>query len=649
MAATNKRVYITNNTGTFVNRTPQRSAPLPANCITTSNTFSTISIAQKSHGLIVGDRVLLSGASAVGGITANQINTALTVTSVTDVDNYVLTTTGTATSSTTGGGSSIRVYANRQFFVPLGTNPIALTSGSRSAVITHNSHGCSVGDYVKISGSATYSYGGLGATASYTGDYEIVSATTNTFTITLANASDTTNATTGGSDMVAAYELGSGSTVYSVGAGWGAGGWGNNGWGQTVADAEEEFSSQVRVWSGDQFGEDIIACPKGGPIYLFDNSKGADAVNGATARLEEISMISGAQNCPTAANFVLVGAEDRRVFAFGTTNYGTTTFDPMLIRWSNEEDQSNWTVSSTTTAGYKRLSYGSEIVCAIKTKGEILVFTDTALYSIRPSDKFVYGVYLISSNIDILGPSSAIAVDDVVIWMGRENFFMYDGTVNVLPSTIRQHVFEGINYSQSYKVACGSNRLFREIWWFYPSGTSEENDKYAVFNYSEKLWYYGTMGRSAWVDSGFGAFQYPIAASSDGYLYSHEDGFDDGSTTPATAISAWVKSGPLEIESGNRFSFVRKIVPDITFENSTADDPAVTMTVIPKNYPGSTEGSSDSEDIARAAEVPVERFTTKKGIRVRGRQILFKVSSDDLGVMWRLGVNRIEVRPDGAK
>lgn len=632
---TNYKYYIDDGLGNLNDSTPLREVPLLDNPITVNASTTTVEVTHKLHGLPTGTRVKISGVSgSVNGIPQSELNAVHTITAVgANTYRFTVATTSGGT-PTTGGGTNVSVYADNEFYSPLTLNPITYTAGSNEFQIFHEDHGAAINDVVTILGTDS-SHGG-----SLVGTFQVAEVIDDDNYKIVGNYTSNGSSTSGGPNVRIMYEMASGSENYSTGSGWGAGPWGSGGWGE--GEVSGGFGTQARMWSADQFGEDHIACARGGPIFIYDTSRG-------DVRLYDVCLISGAKKCPEEANFILVSSEDRRVFAFGTNDYTTGTFDPMLIRWSNEESASDWEISDTKTAGFLRLSLGSEIVCAARSKGEILVWTDVALYAIRPSSDFVYGVYMISPNIDILGPSCVVSVDDAVFWLGRENIFVYNGSVKPLQCPVRQRVFSDINISQSYKCAAGSNRIFREAWWFYPSEDSAEADKYLVFNYAENVWYYGNMERTAWSDAGFGAFSFPMASDHDGYIFYHENGIDDGSTTPDSPITAYIESGPLELAEGNKFSFVNRFIPDVTFDGSDNSSPSIDVSIIPKNYPGSQRGTPDSKAVERLATFPVETFTSKKDVRIRGRQIIFKVSSSLSGVMWRLGINRMEVREDGAK
>lgn len=447
----------------------------------------------------------------------------------------------------------------------------------------------------------------------------------------------------GGASMEISYYLPTGGVDAYTGNGWGGGGWGEGPWG---GGSNYFVAGQgLRLWSSDNFGEDLIINPRGFGIYYWDASAGG--------RAEDISTLDGADETPVICNYTLVSSADRRVFAFGTNNIGEDALDPVLIRWSDSESAADWNPSVTNTAGDLRLSLGSEIYCAAVAKGQILVWTESSLHTLQfIGGDLTYGTQLLSPTIDILGPNAAIAVGDFAMWMGRENFYIYDGSVKIVPCAVREYVFSSINLNQAWKVAAASNGLHREIWFFYPSSSSTENDRYVVFNYTDNAWYFGNMDRTAWVDRG--VQNYPIAASPNSDMFFQEYGFDDGSTDPATPLNSYITSGPIEIDSpdlgdGDRFSFVRRIIPDITFINSTNETPSVDYVLTASNYPGGPTYAPGGGTVVQTISTPVAQYTPRIDTRIRGRQFTITITDDQLGVNWRLGIQRFDIQPDGRR
>jgi len=515
------------------------------------------------------------------------------------------------------------------------TNPFAATDGSSTITVTDSAHGCTDGDFVTFSGAT--SLGGNVTSTVLNKEYEITYVDANTYTITVAvtaNASDTGN----GGTVTAAYQINVGLNTMVGGTGWGAGTWSRGTWGSA---ASLSATNTLRLWSQDNYGEDLIFNVRNGGIYYWDASAGY------TTRGVTLASLSTDPSTPTLAAQVLVSDRDRHVVAFGANQGGSTAQDPLLIRFSSQEDPFTWTPTATNTAGDLRLGSGSSIIHAIETKREILVFTEIALYSMQYiGPPYTFGIQMISNNISINGYNSAVAIEDTVFWMGDQEFYVYTGKTDPLQCTLKGYVFNDFNYNERDKVYAALNSEFNEITWFYPSANSSENDRYVTFNYREQVWTYGNMARTAWIDHG--VRQYPIGASPDHYLYNQEYGLDDGSTTPATPLNAYIESSPLDIGEGDRFSFVRRIIPDVTFINST-NSPQLDLIIKTQNYPGSNYQNGSDSGVSRTAVVPVEQYTQVSDIRLRGRSIILRVESNRLGTCWRLGSPRIEIQQDGRR
>ncbi|HBR55781.1 MAG TPA: hypothetical protein DEA82_16980, partial [Flavobacteriaceae bacterium] len=459
-------------------------------------------------------------------------------------------------------------------------------------------------------------------------------------TFVFASTSDSAN---GGSSVVGAYQINTGLDTTIVGNGWSAGGWGRSTWG-SAADLTASGDT-LRIWSHDNFGEDLVINVRDGGLFYWDKSTAL----GVNARAVPISSLAGANKVPIIAKQVIVSDIDRHVIAFGCdpeTAEGTQ--DPLLIRFSDQENITEWQSLITNTAGDLRIGSGSKIVTAIETRQQILVFTDVSLHAMQfLGPPFTFGINSISEGITIASPLSAIAVEDNVFWMGAEEFYVYGGTVQRLPCSVRDYVFSNINSNQLEKVTAGVNSAFSEVTWFYPSASSEENDSYVTYNYQQKIWYYGTLSRTVWLDRGVNAE--PIAAGTDHFLYLQEIGFDDGSTSPSTAISSYIESSQMDLGDGEQFSFMRRLIPDMTFRNSTAAVPSATMTLKVRNFPGGNYLDSNENSITKTASVPIEQFTEQVFVRLRGRSFAFRIESEDTGVAWRLGSPRVDIRPDGRR
>jgi hypothetical protein len=554
---------------------------------------------------------------------------------------------------TLGGNNLIGVGTNLKFYISQGgmyydvtplrdtetlVDPFSTTSGSPIVEVTDAAGGYIDGDFVTFSGATAV--GGL----TLNGEYQISYDVGTTYTITASsNASSTA---TGGGTVTAAYQINVGPAFQSPLTGWGAGGWGLGAWGVGVSSPDA-----LRLWSQSNFGEDLIFNPRGGGLYYWEASGGVSGNRG-----EDIALILGSSDCPTKANRVLVSDISRFVFAFGATDIGSATLDPLLVRWSDQEDYLNWTPTATTQAGSLRLSLGSSIVTALQSRQEVLVWTDTAVYSLQYlGPPFVWGAQIVGDNISIAGPNATAIASGVTYWMGLDKFYKYDGRTQTLRCDLRQYIFDDINQLQMEQVCCGTNEGFNEVWWFYCSADSVVIDRYAIYNYGEDIWYYGNLGRTAWLDSGLQSG--PIAATYVNNLVNHEVGNDDGTGDALVPIEAYISSAEFDLNDGHNFSFVWRALPDITFRGSTNNglSPSVTMTLLPLRNSGSgytnppSVGGSNSAGITRTAVFPIEEFTGQVYPRVRGRQMALRIDSTTLGVAWQMGAFRLDLRPDGRR
>lgn len=548
----------------------------------------------------------------------------------------------------------------------------AATNGSSNITVTDTAHGAIVNDFVTFSGAV--SLGGNITAAVLNQEYQIVdvpsvnsyviqarTAGTTISSITVdgqlvpslvtANGSDTGN---GGASVVGAYQINTGLAVAVGGTGFGAGLWGYGTWGGSTPLTA---ANTLRVWSQDNFGEDLIFNIRDGGIFYWDTS--ADTLG--TDRGIPISSLAGAQpSTPTLALQVLLSDRDRHVICFGASGLDANgaddgVLDPLLIRFSDSESVTVWTGEATnpttglaSEAGSIRLSTGTTIICAVETRQRILVFTDVSLHSMQfLGPPFIFGIDQISENITIAGPLAAKAVDDTVFWMGIEEFYVYNGQVQKLPCEVLSYVFNDFNFGQIKQVTAGLNSSFGEVWWYYCSADSVVIDSYVIYNYEQNIWYYGTLPRTAWVDRGKNSN--PIAASTDGYLYSHEDGIEDGSTTPASAITSFIESSQMDIGQGEDFVFLTKLIPDLTFDQSTDSSATVDMILKTRNFPGGSYLQTDTSSVEKTASTPVQQFTNQKNIRLRGRSFALRVESNTTGVQWRLGTPRVEIRQDGKR
>ena len=520
----------------------------------------------------------------------------------------------------------------------------AALNGSPTLTVADTAHGAVLGDSVTYSGAV--SLGGNITAAVLNIEYEIVSIVNDdSYTITAAvnaSAGDTGN---GGASTVGAYQLNTGSATGVPFTGWGAGTWGQGTWGNGGIT-----TSPIRLWSQSNYGEDLVFAYRGGPLCYWAASTGV-TVRG---KVIDTTNYPSSTDVPSITNFVTISDIYRFVFCFGANTLGTAVQDPMLIRWSDQEDVFNWTPSATNFAGSQRLSRGTEIITARQARQEVLVWTDAALYSMQyEGGDAVWSVQLLGDNISIASQNATAYAGSTAYWMGKDKFYRYDGTVMTLPCNVKRYVFNDINTDQFNQVAAGTNEGFNEVWWLYPSAGVTTNDRYVVYNYQENVWYYGTLARTAWLDSGLR--DRPIAATYSNNLVDHEKGNDDKQTGVTAAITASITSSEFDLDDGHSFVLINRMLPDVTFDGSSATNPAASMTISPMANSGSgynnplSEGGNSSATVTRSATVPIEQFTGQVYLRVRGRQIAFKMESTAEGVAWQLGSPRLDMRPDGRR
>jgi len=524
----------------------------------------------------------------------------------------------------------------------------AAVNGDATITVSDTSHGAVQNDFVTFSGAV--SLGGNITAAVLNQEYQVATRINdNSYTIeakdtsgstVLANSSDTGN---GGSSTVGTYQINTGNEIQVPFTGWGAGTWSSGTWGTSGSTL-----APMRLWSQANFGEDLFFVARGGALYYWDAS------SGVTSRGVLVSSLGGASQVPTVANIAFVSDIFRFAFCFGANPIGSSALDPMLIRWSDQEDISDWNPTATNQAGSLSLSEGTEIIQAIQARQEVLVWTDSALYGLQYlGAPIVWGATLLGSNLTLISPNAAVYSNNIAYWMGTNKFYYYDGTVKTLPCEVRSYVFDDFNSQQADQVVSGSNEQFDEIWWFYCSEGATRNDRYVVYNYEQGIWYYGSLSRSAWLDSDLRDF--PIAATFGNKLVNHEKGVDDNETGTPTAFTANITSTQFDLDDGDRFMLINKMLPDMTFEGSTADSPAATMTLNPLENSGSgrydpaSVGGDSSATVTRTATVPIEAFTGQVFTRVRGRQMSIKIESTAAGVTWKLGAPRMDMRPDGRR
>ena len=535
----------------------------------------------------------------------------------------------------------------------LGSNPFAINGTTTTVTVTANAHGATTGDFVTFSGTTGTNSATLNA------EYQITVVNANSYTITTATVL-TPAGSEGGASVSAAYQISVGPAIEVPLVGWGAGAWSSGTWGTSA-----NSTSALRIWNQANFGEDLIFGPRGGAIYYWD------AGGSLSTRAVLLSSLSGASDVPTVQNIVYV-SDNRFVFAFGCNDYSSGTLNPMLIRWSNYEDPTDWTPGQASQASYMVLSHGSIIVTAVQTRQEIVVFTDSAVYSLQYlGPPGFWSQQILGDNISIINQNAAVVASGVIYWMGVDKFYLYDGRVQTLNCDLRKYIYQDINLGQTGQIFCGTSEGFNEVWWFYCSITGPDGtgtavnpnttiDRYVIYNYLEPdgqggkgIWYHGKLARTAWLDSGL--LDVPVAATYNYNLVNQETGVDNAETATTLPIEAYISSSEFDIDDGDKFGFIYRMLPDLTFDGSTVNNPAAVMTLLPMQNSGSgynnptSIGGSDNATVTRTAVVPIEKFTGQVYIRVRGRQMIMKVSSTALGVQWQLGHPRIDIKPDGRR
>jgi hypothetical protein len=721
---TNTQYYIFFG-GVYNDVTPIVETNILTNPFTTVSGSTTVTVTDSTYNPSVGDHINFSGATSVGGL---LINGEYVATAILSGTTYTIQALAPASSSATGGGTvtteyeypiGLNVYSigtgwgagpwsgvPTPITVNLGANPFATTSGSATITVTQNTHGMSNGTYVAFSGATAVA--GIAAAVLNT-TYIISGVTTNTYNITLATGLTANATTTGGGSAVVVIQ-----------------GSGSQGWGDGYSSG---IGQQLRLWSNDNFGADLVIAPRGGPLFYWKDSTGvsvraqylSDLADTTTIFTDAATFGSGATsitvtagiapsvypymyisgtNLPAgtrvAANYipgattvpinttttgasagnysftyagafvpdltyqVVASSIQQFVIAYGANSYEpgnpATAFNPMLVRWSDQANAYQWIPQVTNQSGEFTLTNGSYIMAARTTRQEILVWTDSCLYSQQYlGSPYVWGFQVLMDNISVMSPNSMITVNNVTYWMGRDRFYMYSGRVEVLPCSLRQYIFNDLNNDQAYQVFAGSNEAYNEVWWYYVSQSSSNTivDKYVIYNYLDRVWYYGNLNRSAWIQSGTQPF--PVAADYNGRLLYHENGTDDQATSATLPIEAYVQSSDFDIGDGHNFGFVWRILPDVNFSGSTVNEPLVTMTVKPRQNSGSPYGAADNPQVRSAQNyttVPqytVQEFSGQVYTRIRGRQMSFRIESNTIGVAWQLGSPRIDIRPDGRR
>ena len=536
------------------------------------------------------------------------------------------------------GGGFIDITPIRLVTDP-GDVTFSATNGSDVLVVSHTNHGARLNDFVTFSGAV--SLGGNITDDVLNTEHQITDIiNVDTYEITLTVVADGSDTGDGGASVVGEYQINTGLITSFRGEGWGAGPWSAGGWG--VASDTSVPGELARLWSHTTFGQNLIINPRGGALYYWDLAAGF------ASRAVNIADLPNADEVPLECNTVRLSEQDRHVLAFGCTPLFGGDIDPLLIRFSSQENFLDWNPKPTNTAGDLRISSGNQIVAVQQTSQQMVVLTDSSAHAIQfIGPPFTFGIREVAAGLSVAGPNCAISANDVVYWMGLGEFYMYDGVVREIPCPIKEYVFDQtFDKSRRDLVFAAHNSSFSEIWWTYPCTVSGDCTRYAVYNYEQNLWYYGTLPRTAWVDRGTSLN--PIAAGLDGHLYFHEAGINDGSTNPASPISAFIQSSPVDLGDGEQFMFVTRMIPDLTFRSS-AGTPQATITLTAQNFPGGAFFGDQPSPVARSVPVPVEQFTQQTFVRLRGRAMALRIESNRVGTAWRLGSPRVSLRTDGRR
>jgi len=633
---TNLKFYILRGND-YYDITPIRKTTTLTNPFTATNGSAVLNVYEVDHGCANGDFVTYSGSGIVGlggNITATVLKNTFQITYI-DEDNYSITVSATANatdaSGSPGGGSVVAQYETNTgptYQVPLvgwGGGPWGLGTWGNGQPTTSS---LQIWNQYNFGEDLIYGPRGQGVY------YWNASVGYSPIQVTISIASP------GVVTLPTGFSFPDGTAI--------------------------TFTSTGALPTGLSVGNVYFVVSSTGGTFSLSNQIGGDPIttSGGQSGIQRISQrgvnlaVAGDDDAPLFQNYIVVSDTSRFAMVFGTNDYGSDYLDPMLIRWSNQEDPYTWTPAITNQAGSVRLSHGSQIISAIQARQEIIVFTDTALYSLQyVGPPFVWSTQLMGDNISILGPNSVALASGVVYWMGVDKFYAYDGRVQTLNCDLRRYVFQDFNIQQPQQVYAGTNEGFNEVWWFYCSKNSTEVDRYVIYNYLERVWYYGNMGRTAWLDSGLLSF--PIAATYNYKIVQHEDGVDDVETGTPVAIPASISSSEFDIGDGHNFGYVWRVLPDLTFSGSQAQGisesvtypvPAAAMTLYPMQNSGSGTGNAASGSVVKGSTYNItEEYTGQIYTRARGRQLIFKIASTNLGTTWQLGAPRIDIRPDGRR
>jgi len=633
---THLKYYIQQSAGgDFYDITPIRDVNVvAANAFTTTNGSTTVIVNDAGYNGQTGDFVTISGVvGAVNGIPASALNQEFRLTLI-DAATYSIVVGSPATSSGTTGAATFtyQISIGQEIYTTLTGWGAGGYGGTTTISATTVLNGALNSSATTITVNSTTGFAASGAIG-INGEYITYSGIT---------ATTFTGCTRGVGSTAVAHNSGDVVNQYSNASGWGQA-------------ATAGVGAQLRLWSQTNYGEDLIINPRGGALYLWK-------VNANPLIYDRAVLLSPTSSgayqtdadCPSVSNMVTVSDSSRFVIAFGCNDYGSATQDPLLIRWSDQENYAVWSPAATNQAGSYRLSTGSSIVAHQQTRQEILVWTDAALYSMQYlGPPYVWGFQILGYNISVASPNVTATAANITYWMGLDKFYMYSGRVETLYCPLRQYIFGDINLQQQYQFFAGTNEGYNEIWWFYCSAGSTVVDRYVIYNHLERVWSYGNLSRTAWLDTPLR--DHPSAAGYNGQLIYHESGVDDGTTNPPSAISSYCQSADFNIGDGNNYGFAWRMIPDITFDGSYVNNPQVTFTLRPRQNPGANYSTADTPTVTSAQDYQgqrnytVQQFTQIIYTRIRGRQMAFKVSSDGLGVNWQLGVPSIDIRADGRR
>ena len=628
---------------TFSDITPIRSTTSAGDVtFAATNGSTTITVTDPAHGANENDFVTFSGAVSLGGvITATILNAEFQITSLISSNAYTITSSVAANSSDTGngGGSVVGTYQlNVGLDVTVGGTGwgAGQWSGTTSGALATQLNEALDASETDVDVDDETGMNTANDVILVEEELMLVSATADDNTMTVTRGHSGTTAATHADNTLVRLAVGNADSANDFV------GWGN-------AASVTTPGAQIRTWSHDNFGEDLIINPRDGGLFYWDKTTG---LGNRAIELSATSTFSGETSVPTIAKQVLVSDQDRHVIVFGCDGLGATPTatqgdgvqDPLLVRFSSQENPVDFFPTTTNTAGDLRLGGGSTFVQAVETKEQILVFTNKTLHAMRfIGPPFTFGIKELSKNITIMSPSSAIAIDDNVYWMGVDTFYIYSGQTQQLPCTVKDKVFLDLNVEERNKVHVGANTEFSEVWWFYPSASSTEIDKYVIYNYLENIWYFGTLARQAWLDRGIRSL--PIATGGQ-YLFNHETGFDDD----GSAMTSFVESAPMALGGAERFASINRIVPDISFAGSTSINPQVDFTIKARTHSGSGfTQTDDSNTSQRTATTPVEVYTEKLDVRVRGRTFAMRVEATEIGTSFKLGSPQVNIVQDGRR